>query len=282
MKIGLVGFGVVGHALARLFGGEEQLAIYDKFRRGYNSAAQRAAMDSQELVFVAVPTPEAPDGSADVSQVEDVVGWVQAPVCIKSTVPPGTTDMLAHKYRKLVCFSPEYVGETAWHPLKYVESHGFIIAGGPREAARLVLRAYQERLGPETRYLLTTAKTAEMAKYMENCFLAMKVAFTNQFFDLARLLGIDFNELRELWLQDPRISRSHTLVTAERGFGGRCLPKDLAAVVALARRLGGAPLLEAVQRYNREIRAQAAVAVAEAAAGNGDVNGLGSRETVAA
>lgn len=284
MRIGLVGFGVVGHALARLFGSEEELAIYDKFRRGYNSAAHRTAVDTTDLTFVAVPTPEAPDGSADISQVEEVASWVQAPMCIKSTVPPGTTDMLAHKYGKAICFSPEYVGETTWHPFKAVESHGFVIVGGPREAALRVLRAYQERLGPEPRYWLTKAKTAEMAKYMENCFLATKVAFTNQFFDLARALDIDFNELRELWLQDGRIGRSHTLVTAERGFGGRCLPKDLAAVVALARRLGGAPLLEAVQRYNREVRAQnaAAPAVALTAAGSGEVNGRDSRDSVAA
>ncbi len=284
MKIGLVGFGVVGHALAQLFGGEPQLAIYDKFRHGYNTAAHQNAINQRDLVFVAVPTPQASDGSADISQVEEVVSWVEAPLCIKSTVPPGTTDMLAHKFGKTVCFSPEYVGETPWHPMKSVQSHGFVIVGGPRAAAQHVLRAYQERLGPEPRFWLTQAKTAEMAKYMENCFLATKVAFANQFYDLATALGIDFHELRELWLQDARIGRTHTVVTADRGFGGRCLPKDLAAMVALARRLGGAPLLEAVQDYNRELRARTpAPPRAEWAAGErAAVNGADSRGTVAA
>ncbi len=259
MKLGLVGYGVVGHAVAELFG-EERLANYDKFQPHYNSPAQRAAMEERDLVFVAVPTPESNDGAADIAQVEEVVSWVRAPLCIKSTVPPGTTDMLARKYHKTICFSPEFVGETPWHPFKSVAMPGFIVAGGPRAAAQRVLRAYQERLGPAPRYWLTSAKTAEMAKYMQNCFLATKVAFANQCFELAQALGIEFTELRELWLQDPRVGRSHTLVTEERGFGGRCLPKDLAAMVALGRQMGGAPLLEAVQRYNRDVRLRAALA----------------------
>ncbi|MGH9543073.1 MAG: hypothetical protein ACRD2H_14475 [Terriglobales bacterium] len=259
MEIGIVGFGVVGHALSALFGGEGRVRIYDKFLRGYNGAAEREAVNRAEVAFIAVPTPMAADGSADVSAVEEVVAWLQASaVCIKSTVPPGTTDALSLKYAKPLCFSPEYVGETQWHPFKYIENHGFVIIGGPRPHAQHVLRAYQEVLGPKPRYVLTQAKLGEMAKYMENCFLATKVAFANQFFDLAAAMQIDFDELRELWLLDERVGRSHTVVTAERGFGGRCLPKDLSALIAAAKRFGGAPLLEAVQQFNETSRMRVA------------------------
>jgi UDPglucose 6-dehydrogenase len=92
---------------------------------------------------------------------------------------------------------------------------------------------------------------------MENCFLAAKVAFVNQFFDIAQALGVDFDELRRLWLLDPRVGPSHTMVTPERGFRGRCLPKDMAALIAAMRPLGGAPLLEAVQAYNDRICSEA-------------------------
>jgi UDP-glucose 6-dehydrogenase len=88
---------------------------------------------------------------------------------------------------------------------------------------------------------------------MENCFLATKVAFVNQFYDIAAKLGVDFAELRQLWLADPRIGPSHSSVTEERGFRGRCLPKDVSALVAEMKELGGAPLLEAVLEYNRRV-----------------------------
>jgi UDPglucose 6-dehydrogenase len=256
MKLGIVGYGVVGKALAKVFrhdAGNPNLVIYDKFLKGMNSPHRRAAIQKCDLVFVAVPTPPKADGSCDVSAVEEVARWVSPVMCVKSTVPPGTVDALAARTGKTICFSPEYVGETLWHPLKGIESHGFIIVGGPRAACDLVIRVYQQFLGPLPRYIITTAKTAELCKYMENAFLATKVAFVNQFFDLAQGFGVDYDELRELWLADERVGRSHTIVTQERGYRGRCLPKDMGAIIHAARKAGGAPLLEAVNRYNQEL-----------------------------
>jgi UDPglucose 6-dehydrogenase len=256
MRLGIVGYGVVGKALAKVFrfeAGNPDLVIYDKFAKGMNSAARRAALQKCDLVFIAVPTPEAPDGKCDLSAIEEVVSWVKPAMCVKSTVPPGTVDRLAAKEGKSICFSPEYVGETAWHPLKGIENHRFIIVGGERSACRLVIRAYQQFLGPMPHYYITSAKTAELCKYMENAFLATKVAFANQFYDIAEGLGVDYDELRELWVADERVGRSHTIVTTERGYRGRCLPKDMASIIHVARQAGGAPLLEAVDRFNDEV-----------------------------
>ena len=95
---------------------------------------------------------------------------------------------------------------------------------------------------------------------MENSFLALKVTFCNEFYDIAAAHGIDYNELRELWLLDPRIGRSHTFVLPDdRGFGGRCLPKDLSAIIELARRAGVEPmLLEATRAANTTVRNRSA------------------------
>lgn len=256
MNLGIVGYGVVGKALARLFGqetGNPNLHIYDKHVAGLNHAAAREAIQACDLVFVAVPTPEGPEGRCDLSAVEEVVSWVQPPICIKSTIPPGTVDRLVAATGKQICFSPEYVGETRWHPWKGIDSHGFLIVGGEKGLCDLVVRAYQEYLGPQVRYYISEAKTAELCKYMENTFLATKVAFVNQFYDLAEAYGVKFSELRELWLADERVGRSHTIVTEERGYRGRCLPKDMAAILYEAQKFGGAPLLEAVDRYNDEV-----------------------------
>jgi UDPglucose 6-dehydrogenase len=94
---------------------------------------------------------------------------------------------------------------------------------------------------------------------MENCFLATKVAFVNQFFDLASFFDVDWEDLRGLWLADPRIGESHTKVTAERGFGGRCFPKDMAAIIAATAPFGGARLLESVLAFNQSVRASAGI-----------------------
>ncbi|MEJ2008134.1 MAG: hypothetical protein P8Z30_08270 [Acidobacteriota bacterium] len=256
MKLGIVGYGVVGRALAQVFrydAGNTDLVIYDKYVKGMNSARQRAAVQKCDLVFIAVPTPEGPNGICDLSAIEEVVTWVSPPMCVKSTVPPGTVSGLVARTGKSICFSPEYVGETLWHPWKGIASHGFIIVGGERSACKLVIQAYQQYLGPMPRYFITDAKTAELCKYMENAFLATKVAFVNQFYDLAQGFGVDYNELRELWLADERIGRSHTIVTAERGYRGRCLPKDMASIITAAKQAGGAPFLEAVDRFNDEV-----------------------------
>lgn len=256
MDIGIVGYGVVGRALAKLFHYESAnpaLHIYDKGVAEMNDERSKARIQACDLVFVAVPTPEGTAGAGNLSAVEEVVSWVNPPMCLKSTVPPGTVDRLVADTGKKICFSPEYVGETPWHPWKAIESHGFVIVGGEKSVCDLVVRAYQAYLGPLVRYYMTDAKTAEVCKYMENAFLALKVAFVNQFYDLAQAYGVNFNELRELWLADERIGRSHTVVTEERGYRGRCLPKDMAAIIHAAKQVGGAPLLEEIDRYNDEV-----------------------------
>jgi UDPglucose 6-dehydrogenase len=256
MKIGVVGYGVVGRALGKLFGYEAAkggVEVYDKHLAGLNEPGRQEAIQGCELVFIAVPTPEKADGGCDVSAVEEVVGWVKPPLCVKSTVPPGTIDRLVKRTGKPIGFSPEYVGETPWHPWKGIEDHGFVIVGGERKVCELVVRAYQGVLGPQVHYAMTEAKTAELCKYMANAFLATKVAFVNQFYDLAQGFGVSFEALRELWLLDERVGRSHTMVTEERGYRGRCLPKDVAAIIEAARQAGGAPLLEAVDRYNDQV-----------------------------
>ncbi len=256
MKIGIVGHGVVGSAVARLFSAHRhtEVTIYDKFQPPHNHPDQKTAVNACDLVFISVPTPIGQDGvSCDVSAVEECVSWITAPICIRSTIPPGTVDRLAAATGKSIVFSPEYLGEQPGHPWRNEGDSGFLIVGGSPAACELVLYAYRSIPELELKYYCTNARTAELCKYMENCFLATKVAFVNQFFDIAQTLNIDFSELRLLWLADPRIGSSHSTVTAARGFRGRCLPKDISAIVAVMKPFGGPPLLEAIMEYNARL-----------------------------
>ena len=95
-----------------------------------------------------------------------------------------------------------------------------------------IISLYQNVYTSEIFINIVDAKTAELAKYMENCFLATKVTFCNEFYDLAQAFGVDYNKLRETWLLDTRMGRSHTFVYSnKKGYGGSCLPKDMSAII---------------------------------------------------
>ena len=115
----------------------------------------------------------------------------------------------------------------------------------------MVIDAYQSVYNSDIHIRVVSAKTAEMAKYMENSFFAVKVIFCNEFFDIAKAFGIDY-ELRETWLEDPRIGRSHTFVYRNnQGYGGACLPKDVNSIIYQAdEKKVNCNLLKAVREKN--------------------------------
>jgi UDPglucose 6-dehydrogenase len=251
-SVAIVGFGAVGRALQQLF---PEAVIYDEPLE----LGSRAEVNACEFAFVCVPTPQAPDGSCDTSIVEDVATWLESDVIIlRSTVSVGTTERLSLQTGKRIVFQPEYgPAETPDHPFNNLRNVRWLILGGARADTIAVADLYKTTFNADIAIYQTDSRTAELTKYMENAFLAMKVAFCNEFYDIASRLDVDYNELRELWLLDPRIGRSHTFVFPDdRGFGGKCLPKDLSAIIALACDAGvDTSLLRGVERSNARRRA---------------------------
>lgn len=250
-RVAIVGYGAVGQALHELF---PDAILYDKPK----GIGTQQAVNACVVGFVAVPTPGRPDGRCDLSIVEEVVDWLECDrIVICSTVEVGTTCRLREKTGKRLVFQPMYgPGQTPSHPFRELKNVGWIILGGNRADTIPVADLYKDYVGAELEIHQTDSDTAELCKYMENAFLATKVAFCNEFYDLALSWGVDYNELRELWLLDPRIGRSHTFVRPhDRGFGGKCLPKDLDALLAAARDIHGvAPiLLTSVLHTNAEV-----------------------------
>ena len=258
-RVGIVGYGHVGQGMDRLFTQAFSVGLYDP---AYGEYADRANVMGADLAVICVPTPQGPDGAADVSLVEEAVAYLDVPlILIKSTVPPGTTNRLAKEYGKAVHFSPEYMGEPvnfvpAW---KYPDprqplTHDWVIVGGSQ--ASDVLDFFLAVMSVDTRYVACTALEAELAKYMENAYFATKVSFCNEFARIADAFGVDYKRLRELWLLDPRMEADHTAVFKDKpGFGGKCLPKDLSAIIAAAEAVGVEPeVLKAVRSANDRIR----------------------------
>ena len=245
-KIGIIGYGYVGKALHRFFENHYEVFIYDPNLKTSNSKEE---INETDIVFISVPTPRSENGQCDISIVEESIKWLGVDVIvIKSTVEIGTTNLLIEKYNKNIVFSPEYIGEsTYWSPYDFhtdMKETPFFIFGGESNLCSKVIDIFLPVTGPCKRYIKTDSKSAEMAKYMENSFYATKITFCNEMYDICEKIDVDWNEVRELWLADPRINPMHTAVFKDkRGFSGKCLPKDTSALNYIAKENGLPSLL---------------------------------------
>lgn len=145
-KVGIVGYGWVGKAMYNLF---PEAIVYDKYQTiTLGDAADKretsmADINTCDITFVCVPTPNGKDGALDTSIVEEVVKGCQSPlIVIRSTVQPGTGDRLAKKYNKKIVIQPEYLGETPSHPFLNMEARGFLIMGGEAKDTRRLINLY--------------------------------------------------------------------------------------------------------------------------------------------
>lgn len=243
MKIGVVGFGVVGRHMAEdIKRAGHDLAVYDIF-----GAGTREEINTADAAFVCVSTPQAANGSCDTSAIDDVFSWLRVPVAIiRSTVPPGTTEALPG----CVVFCPEFIGEGINAPYVAMRQPPFVIIGGNLEAQRRAGAVLRQLYNAECEFVFVGSREAELAKYAENYFLALKVSWANELYDVAQKVGADYDAMMQAVTHDYRIGRSHTAVYPDRrGFDGRCLPKDTSALLALVG-ADTAPLLAAMIEVN--------------------------------
>ena len=256
MRIAIIGQGHVGKAFRKFIEGYYEFVTYDP---AYNVEYPKESIDKCELAVICVPTPMKEDGSCDISILEDAIERLDNfHILIKSTIPPGTTEFLRVKTGKSISFSPEYIGESTYiNPVyKTMRDTRFIIVGGVLQECEYIFNIFEPILGPYTQYFNCTPTEAEIIKYMENSFLATKVSFVNEFYEISRLYNADWHKVREGWLLDERIGRAFSSVFVnDRGFGGKCLPKDVNAIVAASEGNGYTPkLLKQVLDSNRYFR----------------------------
>lgn len=255
--IGIIGMGVVGQAMEELLKEHYDYYLYDKYKSETPDSTKKY-INKCDVGIICVPTPMAKDGSCDTSEVEEVLGWLKTPlIIIKSTVPVGFTDDYILSPSKIV-FSPEYIGESKYfNPIyKTMADTDFMVFGGTSTATRMAVEVFKPVMGPICKYIQCTSMEAEMAKYMENTFFATKIAFCQEFYDICEAYGVDYDTVREVWLNDQRINRMHTAVFEnDRGFGGKCLPKDLSAIIESSKKEGYNPeLLNQVKKENEKRR----------------------------
>jgi UDPglucose 6-dehydrogenase len=251
---GIIGTGVVGGALrAYLESHGTACVIYDP-PKGYASVD---ALAPAEVIFVCVPTPYTPGAGFDASHLTDAIARIPGSktVVIKSTVLPGTTDLMQERFpQHRFMFNPEFLREASAFD-DFINPDRQIV--GVTEASRAAADRVMAMLPRAPFELVCDAAAAEMAKYMANCFLAVKVSFANEMFDLSRRLRIDYDVARDIVAADARIGASHMDVhdSGYRGYGGKCLPKDSKSLLDLAASAGvELAVLRAADRVNARLR----------------------------
>lgn len=229
MNILIVGYGNIGKHIYhefRLLNPD----IYDINISGYNHKQET----HYDVAFICVPTDKLEDYSCDTSVVESAVRETDAElIIIKSTIPPTTTDRLIKETGKKIIFSPEYYGVTQ----HCKADPGFVVLGGAKLLCDKAAQLYYKVKNGSYKFYFTDTVTAELAKYMQNSFFALKVTFCNEFAGIAEKFGVSYPELRELFVADERVGNSHTFsLEDQRYYDSHCLNKDIPALIKFSER----------------------------------------------
>ncbi len=217
----------------------------------------RVGLDGAQIAFIAVGTPGAPDGSADISHVaaaaRAVAREARGPLLlvIKSTVPPGTARRIAQQIERMtatplaVASNPEFLREgSAIEDFLMPER---VVIGADDDHSRDRLAAAYAPC--ECRLLVMDTCSAEISKYAANAMLASRISLMNEFARIADGCGADIERVRGVLASDSRIGGQ--FLRAGVGYGGSCFPKDVRALAAICRRLGVRPfMLEAIDHVN--------------------------------
>jgi UDPglucose 6-dehydrogenase len=219
-----------------------------------------AAIHDAEVVFLAVGTPPAADGSADLSALWKVVDTIaphlheRAVVVTKSTVPVGTCAGIERRLKERtgrdcrVASNPEFLKEGA--AIEDFQKPDRVVVGVRSPDVGDILRSlYLPFLRTENPFLVMSPESSEMTKYVANALLATKISFINEVANLCERMEADIDDVRRGIGHDSRIGFAFLFPGV--GYGGSCFPKDVQALAAMARDKGVSPrILTAVHDTN--------------------------------
>ncbi len=230
-------------------------------RRLRFTGSTKDGVDNSQIVFIAVPTPQQPDGSVDLSFIEkvardiaDVLSGYRV-IVDKSTVPVKTGEKVAETIKRYnrhgaefdVVSNPEFLREGC--AVSDLMNPDRIVIGAQSEhAVDLMKKVYEPFMAP---ILVTDINSAELIKHAANSFLALKISYINAVSAICEASGADIEKVADGIGMDKRIGRS--FLNAGIGYGGSCFPKDIAAFITISDQLGVPfTLLKEVQRINSD------------------------------
>jgi UDPglucose 6-dehydrogenase len=296
MKIAVIGLGFVGLSLASVLGSKNfniigidtDLKKIEKIKKGtppfiepklettlkiglkkkLKISSKFKDVESCDLIFVAVGTPQLSDGNIDLKNIKLVAKTLgkqyqnstkKVIIIIKSTVIPGTTLEIIKILEKTskrkhgrdfdVITNPEFLRESK--AIEDTISPHLIVIGGETSNSLKKLLDFYRNMHPNIPIIKTNYQTAEMIKYANNAFLATKISFINQIASICeKIPGSNVEDIAKAIGLDPRIGE--LFLKAGPGYGGSCLPKDVKALINFSKNSGVEPiLLKAVDTTNR-------------------------------
>lgn len=256
MIIGIIGYGVVGKAASNTLKNEYSIIKYDKFQD---------LNDFEELkvcnfTFIMVPTPfDCEKNSVDISAVDESLTKLEdinysGIVLIKSTIPPGTCDYFSNKFNLDVVFNPEFLRESTTPNEDFKNQDTIVIGTESEEIFQLVKGMYLKVTVPHAKFYHTSSIEAEMIKTAQNTMLASRVALANMVYDACEKNGVDYQKVKQIAFDNFEILGPHMVQVpgpdGNRGFGGKCLPKDIRAFSTVYE----SDLLREIINYNDSLR----------------------------
>lgn len=223
-----------------IFEPEVNLLLSEGVSKGNIIATDNAkeVIENSDLIIVCVGTPSKADGEINLSYLNNIVleisKYLQIAdkkfIAFRSTVPPGTTELICQKYfgdkfpNIIPVFYPEFLREGS--AVNDFYNYGRLVIGKPinSEISELVEVLHLNKDAP---VYIVDLKTAEYSKYIDNSFHALKVTFANEIFGLGNELGVDIKMSHEIFISDNKLNISKRYLKPGLPFGGSCLPKDL-------------------------------------------------------
>src|SRR5438552_4253450 len=219
----------------------------------------KEAVDNSQIIFIAVPTPQQPDGDVDLSFLEKVAREIAAVlsdyrvIVDKSTVPVKTGEKVAESIKRYnrhganfdVVSNPEFLREGC-AVADLMRPDRIVIGAQSEHAVDLMKKVYEPLMAP---ILVTDINSAELIKHCANSFLALNISYVNAVSAICEASGADVEKVADGIGMDHRIG--HDFLNAGIGYGGSCFPKDIAAFITISEQLGVPfTLLKEVQRIN--------------------------------
>lgn len=246
MNVLIAGYGNIGRYI------EKELTHKDIHIYKYDKLYPYINYEYIDFCFICVPT-DYVDNDLDISNIIDVIDKFKDIVdvfVIKSTLPINTMKKLNELYHHNFVYSPEYYGTT-------VQSNkipDFLVLSGDDINTKKVSELYHKVKDGDFKIVYTSYEIAEVAKFMENTFLATKVTFCAEFNKVCETLNIDYNKLREIFVLDKRMGNSHTYIDSKQPYwDSHCLNKDVPAFINECNNLNiDLPMLQTMYKSNQE------------------------------